>query len=109
MSFSPLAHSQEPPRTGLYEDVTSENHVFLPFLGGRVTLTEQRLSSSWQQGLFLQVRHELGHGQVTSNRTMTCSTGLADASVCYAGDTSTGYFEVGGLSVEVGFEFRPVF
>jgi len=91
------------------EDVTSENHVFLPFLGGRVTLTEQRPASRWQQGLFLQVRHDLRQGQVTSNRTMTCSSGVADAPVCTPGDTSTGYFQVGGLSVEIGLELRPVF
>jgi len=91
------------------KDVTSENHVTLPFWGARVTFTQARATSPWQGGLFAQVRHDLGHGEVTSNRTTFCSSGIADAYDCEPGATSTGYFDVGGLSVEGGVELRRIF
>jgi len=86
------------------DEVTSENHLFAPFVGGRLTLTQPRTGSPWRLGLFLQVRHDLQQGEVTSNRTMHCPSGVPDAPACDQGAASTGYFEVGGLSVEVGLE-----
>ena len=91
------------------EDVKSENHVFVPFAGGRLTVVLPRESSSWKPGFFVQVRHDLGQGQVTAVRTMDCPSGGADAPVCESGETSTDHFQVGGFSFEAGLELRGLF